>query len=236
MNGGRLLVVAGAFDVEAARVMAVHAADVLAERIEVSTLADAIADCGVVVGTTARSGAYRARSADLRGVVRDIVDAESDDPLRPLAIVFGPEDAGLSNEEIALCHRLAFIPTADAYTSLNLAQAAMVCLYELHRARLEAVGTEPSVGTAERRVHPPADAGAVEATLVSLEDAFLRIGFLSQDNPAHVMMSIRSLLTRSGLDEREVRILRGLARQIRWFADGGHEVARGKRERGQKLR
>jgi len=236
MDGGRLVVVEGGFDVEAARIMAVHAVDVLEGRIEAPTLTDAVAGCGVVVGTTARSGAYRARSTDLRSLARDVVVHGELAFERPLALVFGPEDSGLSNEEISLCHRLAFIPTADAYTSLNLAQAVMVCLYELHLARLDSSGRQPTVGVDSRRNHPQADAGSIEAMLVSLEDALLQIGFLSDENPAHVMMSIRSLLTRGGLDEREVRILRGLARQIRWFADAGHEIAREKHRRGEKLR
>jgi tRNA/rRNA methyltransferase len=240
MEGGSLVIVSGDFDLEAARVMAVHAVDVLEGRHEVDSLRAAIEGCGVVVGTTARSGAYRVRSEDIREVAEHLAaeraEREEAGLGLPAAIVFGSEDSGLHNDEIALCHRLAFIPTGTAYTSLNLAQAVMVCLYEFHRAYVSCLGRRQEVGARERRGHPPAEAGAVADMLMGLEDALLRIGFLSEDNPAHVMMSIRSLIARSGLDERELRILRGIVRQMTWFSEGGHEVVRAKRERGEKLK
>ena len=81
-----------------------------------------------------------------------------------------------------------------------------------------------------------ADAAEVEGLYAALERSLLEIGFLSADNAQHIMMSLRAVFGRSGLDERELRILRGVARQISWFAGGGDEVARRKRERGEKLR
>jgi tRNA/rRNA methyltransferase len=146
--------------------------------------------------------------------------------------VFGPEDSGLSNEEIAACHLLAYIPTSADYASLNLAQAAVVCLYEVLRARV--------AGNVDARETKPdgvrADAAAVEDMYAALEQALLAIGFLSSDNPRHIMMTLRDVLGRAGLDERELRVLRGVARQISWFAEGGDEVARAKQARGEKLK
>lgn len=240
MGGGRLFVVRGEFDVDQARVMAVHAAEVLDGRVGVDSLEQALAGCATVVGTTARRGAYRQRCEDIRPLVRSLVEAEARDS--PSALVFGPEDRGLSNDEIALCHRLAFIPSAAEYVSLNLAQAVMVGLYEYRRARLDAARGTASGGEGPRDTvyaqpqRRRADAGELEAMLCALQEALLEIGFLSQDNPQHVMHSIRSVLGRAGLDDREARIFRGLARQISWYAAGGREVAMGKRERGDKLR
>jgi len=235
MGAGELHVVDSGFDLEQARHAAVHAADVLAARREHASLRGALEGCSFVVGTTARGGPYRERGADVRRVAAEIAAAEvATGDLVP-ALVFGPEDSGLSNDDVACCHRLAFIPTSAEYASLNLAQAAVVCLYEVLRARVaraEAPGREDATDTFGAR----ADAAEVEDVYAALERSLLEIGFLSADNAQHIMMSLRAVFGRSGLDERELRILRGVARQISWFAGGGDEVARRKRERGEKLR
>jgi tRNA/rRNA methyltransferase len=228
MGAGVLYVVEGDFDPEQARPAAVHGSDVLEARREVATLADALVGCSLVVGTTARGGGYRERSRDVRDLAVEIAAAEiADDGLVP-ALVFGPEDAGLSNRDIALCHRLAFIQTGSDYASLNLAQAVLVCLYEVLRAR--AMRERSSEQTTR------ADAAAIEDMYRSLEHALVSIGFLPALNPEHVMMTLRDILGRAGLDERELRVLRGIARQILWFAEGGRETARQKRERGERLK
>jgi len=239
MGARDLVVVAGSFEVEQARTMAVHAGDVLESRREVATLREAITGCGTVVGTTARKGAFRDRSEDVRDVARELAAAHArpgEAGGLPTALVFGPEDTGLTNEDVAVCHRLAFIAAADDYPSLNLAQAVLVCLYEIHRAALEAGRRTTSVGAPSRQGYRPAEAGEIEDALASLERALVAIGFLGEEGADRVMASLRSLLTRAGMDERELRIVRGIARQVSWFADDGREVARTKRERGEKLR
>ena len=126
-----------------------------------------------------------------------------------VALVFGPEDHGLDNEQLARCHRLAYVPTAEVYASLNLAQAAVVCLYEWMRSNPNA-SPPPPAAAADDRMQAEA--------LADLQSVLEEIGFLEGDQAARVMGTIRSILTRSGLDEREVAILRGMARQIRWSA------------------
>jgi tRNA/rRNA methyltransferase len=231
MGAGALTVVGGEFDLDQARRTAVHASDVLESRLDTDSLAQAISGCSVVVGTTARAGGYRERVCDIRELAGEIARAERGAAGVP-ALVFGPEDSGLTNADIALCHRLAFIPADAGYLSLNLAQAVLVCLYELMRAR---AGLDADRASRDEE-HPRADAAEVEAMYGALEQALLAIGFLADDNPKHVMMTLRALVGRAGPDEREVRVLRGIARQITWFADGGYETARRKRERGEKLR
>jgi tRNA/rRNA methyltransferase len=238
MGAGALYTVNGAFEPEHARQTAVHAADVFEARVEAASLAEALAGCSLVVGTTARGGPYRERGRDIRVAAHAIAGAErAGDALAP-ALVFGPEDSGLTNDEIAACHLLAYIPTGADYASLNLAQAAVVALYEVLRARTAALEAETPARTGREvaGARPRADAAAVEAMLVALERSLLAIGFLSEQNPQHVMMSLRDVLGRAGLDERELRILRGVARQMAWFAEGGDEVARAKRLRGEKLK
>lgn len=234
MGAGALYVVDGRYDRREARRMSVHAGDVFASRQEVDTLSEALSGAGTVVGTTARGGAYRERAEDVRAVCVELAqELESDDSsMLPPALVFGPEESGLANEHIAKCQRLISIPTAPEYTSLNLSQAVLVCLYELHRCR--AATGDPASNSDEGHVR--ADAGSVEAMFEQLEAALAEIGFVSEQTAPHIMLTLRGLLGRAGLDDREVRIFRGLARQIDWYARGGSEVASAKRSQGEKLR
>jgi tRNA/rRNA methyltransferase len=188
-----------------------------------------------VIGTTARDGAYRDRTRDVRELMELAVDVTLDtvpDPPRPVAIVFGPEDTGLTNEDIAACHHLASIPTSDDYTSLNLAQATMVTLYEFRRSYLARAFDGP-LRFGRRQ---SADAAEIEAMFVQLQNALLEIGFLAHDNPEHMMATVRAMISRAGLNTREVAVLRGLARQVGWYAAGGFEVVAEKRRSGKKLR
>lgn len=237
MGADALFIVDGCYDRKQARLMAVHGGDVFEARREVASIRDAIEGCGVVVGTTARSGAYRRRSRDVRELARELVGsgraAAGAIAGRPLALLFGREDRGLSNQDIAVCHHLVCIPTSPAYTSLNLAQAAMITLYEIYRARLEAAA---AAAEHDQSQPMPADARDFDDAMVALERALLAIGFLSSENPQHIMVTIRAMLGRALPDERELRIVRGIARQLEWFGAGGSEVARDKRERGEKLK
>lgn len=190
------------------KAMAVHADDVLSRARRYAGLADAVADCGLVVGTTCRGGLYR-RSADPPRVAapRILAAARSN----RVALVFGPEDHGLSNEDLKLCQQLITIPTSPGYVSLNLAQAVLVCAYEcLVAAGVEAT-TTPALARAEK----------VEFMFQRLQAAFLSIGFLHRDNPDHIMFAFRRVLGRAQLEESDVKIGLGLARQIEWFGRGG---------------
>jgi tRNA/rRNA methyltransferase len=187
------------------RTMAVHADDVLDRMQRCDSLAEATAGCGLVVGTSCRGGLYRAAALSPRHASAGIVAAAT---TNRVALVFGPEDQGLSNEDLKACHQLLAIPTGPEYASLNLAQAVMVCCYELLLASGEpAAEPVPPLATAER----------VERMFQHLRSAFLSIGFLHADNPDHIMFAFRRFLGRAGLEDRDVSILLGLARQIEWF-------------------
>lgn len=235
LGAGRLVVVAPEFDEAGAIKMAVHARDVYENRLVVDDLGSAVAGCATVIGTTARQGAYRDRSVDIRALCLRAADTArervGEPEALPSAFVFGPEDSGLTNEDIAACHTLGFIPTSGEYESMNLAQAVVVTLYEFRRALTQREVLEP-----RGQVRPLAEAGEIEAMFEHLEIALGQIGFLSTKNPEHIMATLRALLSRTGLDEREVRVLRGLSRQVKWFAEGGREVAIEKLLAGKKLR
>jgi tRNA/rRNA methyltransferase len=205
--------------------MAVHADDILANATVYPDLAAAIADCSVAVGTTSRRGGYRSRSTPLRPAAAEL-DALADS--NKIAIVFGREDRGLTNRELKLCHRLVTIPTAAEYPSLNLAQAVMVVAYELLMAATAAVQAACAPEFVAASISDP--------MLERLADALISIGFIPDDNPEHIMLAIREIFGRSGLTAREVEILNGMARQMRWVADGGHRTLADKRRAGRKLR
>jgi TrmH family RNA methyltransferase len=216
----------------------VHAADVFDARHEVHTFEEGIATARLVIGTSPRERPWSIPVEEVGAVFAQAVErglAACD-----VALVFGPEDRGLSNEELARCHRVAFVPTAGEYASLNLAQAVVICLYEWlqvsrgmrpaalpHGAggavgkatagleQIAATGTDAAAGSV------PATASAQAAALDDLRSVLEGIGFLDGDQGDRVMATVASMLTRGGLDEREVRILRGLARQIRWAARTG---------------
>jgi tRNA/rRNA methyltransferase len=224
MGAGTLAIVGGEYDADEARRTAVHAADVFDAREIAASFEEAVATASLVIGTTSRDKPWSIPVEEigdvLAGVARRGLDPAG------VALVFGPEDRGLSNEELARCHCLAYVPTAGDYASLNLAQAVVVSLYEwlqVSRGRPRGAGTAPgpredapAAGAETSETAAPASAAAQNAALEDLRDVLVEIDFLHGDQSDRVMATIASMLTRSGLDEREVRILRGLVRQIRW--------------------
>lgn len=126
----------------------------------------------------------------------------------PLAVVLGPEDHGLSNEELKLCRWIVRIPTASTYASLNIAQAAAILLYELC--------ARPDSAAPPAVLFRPASDAEMEAFYRQLRDLLLDVGFLHTDNPERIMYTLRRLLGRSGPDRRELKILRGIVRQAAW--------------------
>ncbi len=205
--------------------MAVHADDILANATVYPSLADALADCSLAVGTTSRRGGYRSRATPLRPATLEL-DALA--ASNKIAIVFGREDRGLTNRELKLCHRLITIPTAPEYPSLNLAQAVMVVAYELMMAANSVINAPSAPEFVAASVSDP--------MLDRMAEALVSIGFIPDDNPDHIMLAIREIFGRSGLTAREVEILNGMARQMRWVADGGHRTLAEKRRAGKKLR
>ena len=133
----------------------------------------------------------------------------------------------MCHADLGFCKRLVRIPPGDAYPSLNLAQAVAVCGYELRLAAEEAGAAVASAGprrrpgrTAGERVGDDAAAssGEREALLAHLTQALDTIGFLSRQNPEHIVADLRGLFARAGLTRRDVRIWRGIARQMLWAA------------------
>jgi tRNA/rRNA methyltransferase len=207
-----------------ARAMAVHAKDTLKTARRCATLREAVANYGLVVGTTCRGGLYREHSRSPRKTAPEIVAAARSGKC---ALVFGPEDHGLDNDDLKSCQMLITIPTDTAYPSLNLAQAVTICLYELFLASLDTVAAE----TIER-----APAEDVERLYDRMKASMLEIGYLDPQNPEHILFAFRRIFGRAGLEEKDVRILTGLFRQIQWYMNEGWKVVEEKKRKGQKIR
>ena len=190
----------------AAARMAVHAGDVLAAARVVDDLGAAVGDCRLVVGTTCRAGGYRGAAEDLDALVPVLRQAAA---AGPVAVVFGPEDHGLSNDDLRHCPRLCTLDTDPAYASLNLAQAVLLVCWTLRRA--VRAGAAPAGAPAEPAAF--AELAGLEAHWRAVLDA---IGFLNDQNPEHILHTLRALLGRAVPTAREVRVLRGIARQIGW--------------------
>ena len=207
-----------------ARAMAVHGRDILADAKFYPTIREAIADCTLVVGTTCRAGLYRKHSQTPRDLAPEIVAVAR---TGKVAIVFGPEDHGLSNKDLEHCQLLITIPTHPDYQSLNVAQAAVICLYETYIASL----TQAAKPNIER-----AEAEDIERLFDRMRRTLLKIGFLDSENPEHMLLAFRRILGRAGLEEKDVRIFTGLFRQIDWYIDQGWKVIEDKEKRGIKIR
>ena len=192
-----------------ARRMAAHGEIVLDQARTVAELGDALGDCVLVVGTSARiGGIFRRQTVGTPDEIAPQLVASLADG--PVALVFGPEASGLTDEEVTRCHSLIHIPTDDVYAALNLAQAVAICVWELRRAWLATRGT-PSDQVA------PAPFADLEHMLGQLQQALEEIHFLYGPKGANLMHALRHLLGRAQPTPMEVNVLRGLARQIRWY-------------------
>jgi tRNA/rRNA methyltransferase len=207
-----------------ARAMAVHGREILENAKVRNSLREAIADCTLVIGTTCRSGLYRKHSRSPRELAPDILAAAQ---TGKVALIFGPEDHGLSNKDIEHCQYLMTIPAHPDYQSLNVAQAAVICLYELYLQSLAPI----QISGIQR-----AAAEDVERLFDRMRAVLLKIGFLDSENPEHMLLAFRRILGRAGLEDKDVRIFTGLFRQIQWYIDQGWKVIEEKEKRGIKIR
>lgn len=187
-----------------ARKMAVKASVLLEQASVYPDLVAALKDCHYAYATTRRFGKYRENFLHPDSAAADLL------PLLDhgkVALVFGREDKGLKTEELDLCQRLITIPTCGEIGSMNLAQSAVICLYEVCRRHGEHLGK----GGQGRRL---ASIDQLETFFSHMRQTLLDISYLNPQNPEHIMRSYRQILGRAALDEREVRVLRGLLSEI----------------------
>lgn len=207
---GRLILVRpAAYLVPEAFKMALAARPILERAQAFDELGTALANFGFVVGTTRRGGSGRRARITPRVLAAEI---SLQTARNEIAVLFGREESGLTNDELKFCHRLVTIPTSEGFPSLNLAQAVMVIGYEL-LVRSSGEESGPAASVLRR-----APTEALEGLFTHMERVLLEIGYLHPDNPQRMMRVFRRILGRAGLGVREVRTLRGIFRQVEWSA------------------
>ncbi len=193
-----------------ALMMAVHGAEVLQNSRTVATFAEAVADCAFVIATSGETG----------GIARKGYWGTPEEKMPPLlaaldqgpvALVFGPEPSGLKVDEIAACHGMIYIPADDVYPSLNLAQAAAVCLYELRKQWLK---HQPNAALPE----PPAGFVDQERMFAKLKAALTDVRFLWDFRSDGIFHVLRQVIVRGMPTQKELQVWHGLAKQLHHIA------------------
>lgn len=200
-----------------ARLMATNGIPILDAASVVATFEEGVADCGMVLGTSAKTiGPFRETAAGTPDeILPDFVNALHESPA---AIVFGPEPHGLTTAELARCHALLNLPTHPTYPALNLGLCVGICLYELRRH------VEKGRETALKRTAAPfVD---FDRSLDHLREALTAVGFLHGQKADSLMMAFRHLLAKAAPTPQEVKMIHGLARQLLYLAKhppSGHD-------------
>ena len=194
------------YDIERINKMATHfAAGVIRDAKIFDSVREATEPFSFVFGTTARLGKLRQAVYSPERMAEKLAEVT---PENQAAIMFGSEDKGLTNDETRYCHYLVNIPTEE-FSSLNLAQAVMVICYEIFKS-----GMNASKGFSPRL----ANRHELDAMYDQLKDVLVRISYINPQNPDHWIDKLRHFFTRFELRAKEVNIIRGICRQIDWYA------------------
>lgn len=185
--------------------MAAGAEDVLAGAVVVDSLEQAIGDCHFVVGTSARTRRIDWPLLDPRQFAER---ARTESAQGDIALLFGTERTGLSNDELQRCHYHVFIPSNPDYSSLNLAQAVQLLCYELRMASDQARLPEPDESS------PLVGSADMERYFEHLEQTLAAIAFIKVENPKPLMAKLRRLYNRAQLTQEEMNILRGMLKAV----------------------
>ncbi len=190
-----------------AKLMAVHAVDILETANVVATLPIALQGCQRAIATTARVRALSAVLEHPRTALPWLIT----EPGKATALIFGPEYRGLSNEELNYAQRFVSIPSSQNYPSLNLAQAVAICCYELCMCAQSGQLSDITPATGEY-----ASLDVLEGYYQQLEAMLLKIGYLYPHTAASRMEKFRQMFNRAQLANAEVAMLRGILTQIKW--------------------
>jgi len=213
-----------------AQALAAGATDVLANAKVVSTLSEAIEDCGLVVGTSARSRTLPWPMLEPRGCGEKMIIEASE---YPVALVFGRESSGLTNDELQLCHFHVQIPANPEYSSLNLAMAVQTLSYEVRTSYLLSIDDKQQehstgngayigkrdIGTKTFKAKSEDDelypvTEETERFYQHFENALKGTGFITQSHPGLVMTKLRRLFNRARPDVKEIKMMRGILASI----------------------
>jgi tRNA/rRNA methyltransferase len=179
--------------------------DLLQNHLEYSSIREALASFTLCVGTSSRAIPW------IPTVQQPSEMAERLAGLSPqqVALIFGPERTGLTNEHLQYCQWLVTIPSNALFDSLNLSHAVAILVYELYqRFSPRTLGRELELAVSLE----------LEGFYEHLERCLLEVGFLDPENPKRIMATLRQILSRASLESRDVQILRGILRQWSWYA------------------
>lgn len=183
------------------------AAAIVDQMVFYDDLEKALEDFEYVVGTTSRLGSVRGPVVSPREIADSLVDLSHNSRI---ALLFGPEDTGLSNDDLRPCNALVTIPTSDQLRSVNLSHAVMILCYEIFTARrynLEVF--TPRLATIQE----------TEGMYEQIKAMLKKIGFLNPQNPEYWMLHIRRFFARTRLFSKDVKIIRGICRQLDWYLE-----------------
>jgi tRNA (cytidine32/uridine32-2'-O)-methyltransferase len=189
--------------------LAVGADDILAQASIVSSLQEALAGCHQVYATSARSRAIALMEMNPETCAGRITALPR---ATKVALVFGNERTGLTNEQLMLCHYQIIIPTDPQFSSLNLAQSVQIIAYEWWKKRLPS-----SSVSAEAEAEALASSAEIEGFYTQLHEVLVAIDFLKPSNPKKLFHRLRRLFNRTKLERTEVNILRGILTQVMRF-------------------
>ncbi|RUA00742.1 MAG: RNA methyltransferase [Deltaproteobacteria bacterium] len=191
---------------ERALTLATHeAADIVTGAAMAPSLTIALADFHYVVGTSARVGRQRQVISSPSALAEHLTAISANNHV---ALVFGPEDRGLTNRDLRQCHKILNIPTAD-FSSINLAHSVMLVCYELHKAAISPTTPQPPRLASRHEL---------DGMYEDLKKLLVRIDYIKPENPDYWINKIRRFSTRMGIRAREVSIIRGICRQCDWYA------------------
>ena len=190
-----------------AQALAAGATDVLANAKVVSTLEEAISECGLVVGTSARSRTLPWPMLEPRGCGVKLIEEASE---YPVALVFGRESSGLTNDELQLCHFHVQIPANPEYSSLNLAMAVQTLSYEVRTSYLAQLNKAFVAKNEEE--YPVVE--ETERMFKHFEDALKATGFIVPSHPGLVMTKLRRFINRARPDTKELKMWRGILSSV----------------------
>ena len=213
-------------------ISAPHAEDVIDALERVDSLDAALADCALVLGTTARLRRQTRQLLEPRSAALQAVQAAEDG--QRVALLFGREDHGLPNEALDRCHALVTAPTDPEYASLNLGQAVLLMVWECARQAQQTPLERPeaTLVRALTREHPAATQEAIEHLLARAERALVTIDMLKPETHEHMMATFRQLFLRQALDTREVAIWHGVFSQIDYALERERRLARAEASQG----
>lgn len=193
-----------------ATALAVGADDLLVNAQVVETLEEAIADCQLILATSARNRTHPWPMLTPREAGQQVVKEASK---AKVAIVFGRERSGLTNDELQVANFHVQIPSVPEYFSLNLAQAVQIISYEVRLASLDEV-PQPQDDAEDRCLSVYATSDELERLYVHFESVLLDVGFLEPNRPMHCMSKIRRMYNRARLEGLEVKLMRGILTAI----------------------